>query len=246
MGNENTSTAAISSADASHVDDDIDDFETRSVVSSQYKLQKNTLYAIIGIIVLYVVYVAIATKTVSAPLIAAFLGIFVIGFVAKAVDFLIFKGMRLVRFGRCVSRIQECVSRYLTVSLDRVWKEPSPAVIALDSSRKILFVEGANTDFERLILTSDQIIDCKVERQQTTVTNTKHRASAAVGFAPSFVRFGLLGAGRSKSTSKTIEEAFLEITYANTPNDPPTRLVFYFGTARRDADDWALAIKRIR
>jgi hypothetical protein len=60
------------------------------------------------------------------------------------------------------------------------------------------------------------------------------------------VRFGLLGFGCSKSTSKVIEEAYLEITCAISPTDPPTRLVFYFGTARRDADDWALAIKRIR
>lgn len=163
----------------------------------------------------------------------------------KLLDVFVLRRMRSACLERCINVMHAEMARTMTAQLLRYWTTPSPALIGLDASRKLLFVQGENTGYRSLVLSPHQILDAKVERNRTVITDTTHRASPWLGLSPELTMLGLVSAGRSSSISTNIEDVFLEITYALTPSDPPHRLVFYFGSERRDADDWVLAIRRL-
>lgn len=163
----------------------------------------------------------------------------------KVLDIFVLRRMRSACLERCINVMHADMAGTMTAQLLRYWTTPSPALIGLDTSQRLLFVQGENTEYRSLVLSPHQILDAKVERNRTVTTDTTHRASPWLGLSPELTMLGLVSAGRSSSISTNIEDVFLEITYALAPSDPPHRLVFYFGAERRDADDWVLAIRRL-
>lgn len=158
---------------------------------------------------------------------------------------LVLAPIALLRFSACVRDIRGwfCRAGY-TPSLQWAWKRPTPGMIALDSRRQRLFIESAETDYVRLLLAPEQILAAKVERQSTVLLpRTRHGARHAA-----FVRLGLgypFGA-RSASSTRLVEQAFLEVHYTLQQSEVPRSIAIPFQERRRRADSMALALRRMR
>jgi hypothetical protein len=220
-----------------------DDPETGNAVRSQIKIEKVSNVVLLSIcIIISVSGFRHGIGTVLISLVATFFIIYIFG--GAMIGLLVFGPMRALRFGACVARMREIAGQSIDLVKCSTWKTPLPCLIAIDPAKQLLFVEGAGTDYRSLILRPHQILDAKVEREQTVETNTKQGARMVYSFGSSF-SLGLIGGGRSKSTSRVIETAFLEISYVTDPNSAPARVVFPFGDQRREADDWVMAIQHM-
>jgi len=148
--------------------------------------------------------------------------------------------LRIVLFPKCARDMRKAIQKFATTNKWSAWYYPYPGIIALDMDKKFLYVEGHMTDYHVFRLAPWQIIDAKIEREQTLNTTTHH--SPRMTYTTSF-GLGFIGGGRSTSTTKVSEAAFLEISFRETENALPERLVLPFGESRRDADDWILALQ---
>lgn len=231
-----------------------DDECTRNTVSNQYKIHRFVKISILlsfFIITIYNILVEISKQGYVERIInGAFYVVimFVISaFVFSAVDSIFLNSMRSIRFRKCVARMSEWANKSITVTRSNFWKTPYPKFLAIDPVRKLLAIEAEATNYVGSILRADQILDVKVEREQHVETRTTHSGRTIYGG----VFGGIFGAGRvgretSKSTSRTVEQAYLEITFALSSTDAPCRVVFEFGKDRRQADDWVLMIDQMR
>jgi hypothetical protein len=241
-----TNIALVDGQDVQSTRPDIfDDRETRSTVSGQRKLEKSVT---LGLFVVAMIRGLVNFKGgVDSGIVSTIIMFLVFVGVSWLVNLTIFTPMRAVRFGACVNRMSDWANRALTVARYNTWKSPVPSFLAIDTGRKLLFVEGPTTDFYGLILRGQQIVDVKVEREQHIETTTKHSGRFIYGGAlRGGFGIGRLGGGTSKSKSKVVEQAFLEIVFSVSRDGTPSRIVFNFGEARRAADDWVLMIGQMR
>lgn len=240
MDSAATSAASISSTDraASASLHPTDDPATRGIVQSQLTIEAIVGWAILALGGFYTLY-QFRNGAITGVL-TGMLMLFVCGTLLGVVEACVFRPARYVRFGACVAQMRAEMIQRVTPAKERTWKAPLPAILALDTERRLLAIESPDTDYQLLTLRPDQILDVKIEREQITKTTTKYSSRL---FLPDL---GIIGRGRSSSTSKTIERAFLELVFVLRQPDIPGRAVFNFGNQRREADDWLLAIRNMR
>lgn len=127
----------------------------------------------------------------------------------------------------------------------RIWWEDTPGALAITRQGQLVIMDQ-NSRYRRLYLRPDQIVGVSVEREATHVTDTRHGGRFTVG---GLSRGGLFGGytfgGRSRSTTRTVETAFLEIQYQLDRNGVTYITVVPFGTARRDAEALRTTIARL-
>lgn len=224
-----------------------DDWETRRSVELQRKIERYMPLFFAFIIFIQVIQQA---KSSDLPLvfiliISVALGLFYNWLLSKIARAVIIKPMRAWRYGGCTKRMQQIAEKQIDYSKWSSWKAPAmPRVLAINARTSTVFIEGPDTDYYGLTLSSLQILDVKVEREQSVYTTTEHSSRSIYTFGES--NFGILGGGSSWSSSTVVESAFLEIAYILDPGGTPRRAVFPFSGQRREADDWVLAINQLR
>lgn len=159
------------------------------------------------------------------------------GIVIKVVETLFLSPMRNLRYRAVAQRLLVAVrSVPQTVSQSLSWHSGAPGALAV-TQRGDLVIVDRSTNYEELWLRPSQIVNVSVEREATHITNTKHSGRFTLGGASSG---GLLGGytfgGRSRSTTRTVETAFLEIRYQLERNGIAYTTVVPFGNDRRGAD----------
>lgn len=220
----------------------IEDQNTLSTVNSQIKVNKIIDIAVILLSIAYTISSIVDNGLSWFVLVLIGFGFIYYLITAFIANILILLPMRFFRFRACVKRMRELPQPHMHSNKWASWNTPFPAVLTIDSARKLLFLDSEHTKFRGLVLTPNQISDVKIEREQTIHTDTNH--SSSMGFLTSFGLMFMSG-GSSKSKTKVIETAFLEISYVLDNISAPKRAVFPFGTDRRSADDWAVAIKHM-
>lgn len=128
------------------------------------------------------------------------------------------------------------------LAMQHQWSAPTPGVLALDTRQGLLYANARDTDYQRLLLRRQDILGAKVERESEVHTQTRHGGSLAV-FSSAGIGYNF--GSRSKSTSKVVERAFLEIHYQLPGAPAPGWLAVPFGEDRRAADSFAVAIQRL-
>jgi hypothetical protein len=222
----------------------LDDWETRKVVGGQQRLET-------AILIAFALYLVASTawdiihrhEGIFGAVVLMVVVYFILGVVYAGLRKFVFRPLRSVRYGRCARRMIDRAQSVMQPVMLEAWKHPTPGIIALDPLQRLLFVECRRSGFHSLLLRPEQIIDVKVEREQTVETVTWHGGQPI--FMP-FESFGFLGGGRSRSTATVFERAFLEISFVRAENVGVERVAVDFGGRRRIADDWVLAIDRLR
>lgn len=220
--------------------------DIRATVDQTEKIMAWTPRAIIAVVVGLPVVSSLVQGKIGA---AIFVGIIMfIGawLVIMIVEALILKPMRSIRYKRAAAILAGQVqSLPKPITLWRSWSIGAPGALAITKDGQLAIVDRS-TDYTHLWLGRDQIANVSVEREATQITNTKHGGRITLGSGSSA---GFLGAytmsGRSRSTTKTIETAFLEIRYQLERNGSVYTSVVPFGTDRRAADELCAAITRI-
>ena len=221
----------------------IDDEETRRAVNLQYTIEKYARLFLIFITAIQVVYQLKEQGVLSAIILIPFAFLYY-WLLSKIVRVAILKPMRAWRYGACTKRMLRLAHRQIDYTEVSAWRYPMPRVIAINPRASAVFIQGPSTDYYGLTLAPRQILEVKVEREQTIETSTHHSARSIYNFGSS--SFGILGGGESWSSSSVVESAYLEIAYNDESGGMPRRAIFPFHDRRREADDWALAINQIR
>ncbi len=218
------------------------DAATAETVRSQLNRER-VVTIVLMVLCAAAVVPSLVHEGIVAGIFAAVVMFFMFGLLHWLARVAVFQPMRLVRFGTCVNTMTELAQRHLALVKYCSWKTPLPRFIAIEPGQRALFIEGPDTDYYALVVRPHQIVETKIEREQTVQTTTKHGSRWTYGFGSS--GFGFISGARSKSMSKVIETAFLEISVVLNAATPPVRVVFPFGEQRRDAEDWVLAIRHM-
>ncbi|MDO5625777.1 MAG: hypothetical protein Q4G71_13940 [Pseudomonadota bacterium] len=161
----------------------------------------------------------------------------------RLVGALLLRPYRALQYRASMKRMTEALpSLGIAPAVLHQWQAPNPGVLALDTQRGVLYVNARSANYQRLFLTAHEIIGVKVERESEIHTQTTHGGSMAVF---SSAGFGYNFGSRSKSTSVTVERAFLEIHYQLPGAPAPEWVAIPFGENRREADSMAVAIQRL-
>jgi len=216
---------------------------TADVVSHMGKLSSYAALGIAGLLAFWIITTFIKGgigNGIFAIVLAALLftgALFVLNLVVLG-------PMAAVRYGACLKRIAaDLPGLGISPSIQWTWKSPGPGLIAIDTQRRLVFIESEGTGYHRLILEPAQVIGAKVERTTELHTQTKHSGSFSV-----FSRSGLgynFG-GKSKSKTSVVERAFLELHCVRSQGAAPMSLVVPFGPDRRSADSMAVAIMHMK
>ena len=200
---------------------------------------------IIGLLCVLPALAALFQGRIGMALINAILGFIIAGFVIRIVNKLVLQPMQNVRYKTAAktlaSQIQalpEPVVQWFS------WWTFAPGALAITRPGHIVIADRS-TDYTHLWLSPAQIVNVSVEREATQITNTKHSGKFTFGG----VSGGVLGAfttgGRSKSTTTTVETAFLEIRYQLERNGAVFTSVIPFAGDRRGAEQLSAQITRL-
>jgi hypothetical protein len=219
-----------------------EDLETMAVVEAQMKVEKTASLALKILCAIPVIGSLVKDGVLSA-VISVVIMFFVHAGLVWLLRVLVFSPMRSARFAPCVRRMNDLAKSRMDLVKWSSWKTPLPQFLAIDPGRRSLFIESPDTGYRALVLSPEQIAEVKVEREQVVETKTSHGSRMTYSFGSTGL--GMVGGGSSRSTSKVIETAFLEISYVLNSASTPTRVVLAFGTDRRGADDWVIAIRHM-
>ena len=199
---------------------------------------------ILAVFVGFPVIRALFEGGIGSAIITGVIMFIVAGFVIKIVDAIVIRPMQTARFKRAATTLASQVqSLPVPTNLWRSWWTGAPGALAITREGHVVIVDRS-TDYSQLWLGQGQIVNVSVEREATLITNTKHSGHITLGASRGFFG-GYTTGGRSKSTTKTIETAFLEIRYELERNGSLYTSVITFNSDRRGADELCAAITRI-
>ena len=202
----------------------------------------------LGIIALFCALPALSallTGRVGTAIFNGVIGFIIAGIVIRIVNAVVLQPMRNLRYkaaaktlGGQMQALAEPVVQWFS------WWTYAPGALAITRAGQVVIVDRS-TDYTHLWLARDRIVNVTVEREATQITNTKHGGRFTFGG----VSGGVLGAfttgGRSKSTTTTIETAFVEIRYQLERNGPVYTSVIPFAGDRRGAEQLCAQITRL-
>jgi len=144
------------------------------------------------------------------------------------------------KYQACAARLVERLeSLRIGVTHHLNWVQPLPS--ALGISNGAIAIAGPNTGFEPRIVEARHLIEAKVERTQQHFITTKHEGRVTVGGGGRGVFTGYTFGGRSHSTTRTIEDISLEITY-DEGQGLASSIAVPFGDDRISADRWCATL----
>lgn len=213
------------------------------------QMEKITLWVprvILAVLVGLPVLANVLSGSFGTAILSGLIMFVVAGFVIKLAHALVVDPMRNVRYKRAASVLAAQVQSLAEATTQwRSWWTGAPGALAITRNGHLVIVDRS-TDYTHLWLATGQIVNVSVAREATQITNTKHSGSFTFGgVSNSGFLGGYTTGGRSRSTTTTIETAFLEIRYQLERNGSVYTSVIPFGTDRRGADELCAAITRI-
>ncbi|MFC0389655.1 hypothetical protein [Muricoccus vinaceus] len=173
-----------------------------------------------------------------------FLGVITARILYRVIYALALWPYRVTRFRGCEKKIGQFFDqRQRALSMLRTWRNPSPGAMAVLGEGRLAVV-SFETRYEELNLKPEQIASARVEREQTLHTVTQESGRFTVGAGGSLF-LGYTFGGKSRSKTTVDEYAYLEIQYQLSPNGSVRWLAIPFGSARQEAESWAVAISRM-
>lgn len=124
------------------------------------------------------------------------------------------------------------------------WQDSGPNCLVVDLNNRVVFLDLAKLSYNFLFLNPHQILGAKVEREIKHETTTKESGRTSV-FSTG-VGLGYTFGGKTKSTTKSTETAFLELHYRLNESDAPRWVVIPFGSNRQEAESIMLTINQLR
>lgn len=181
----------------------------------------------------------------GSALLIAIITFVIAGLIIRIVASVVLRPMRHVRYkaaAKTLAAQMQAVAEPVVQWFS--WWTFAPGALAITRPGHLVIVDRS-TDYTHLRLARDQIVNVSVEREATQITNTKHGGSFTFGG----VSGGVLGAfttgGRSKSTTTTVETAFVEVRYQLERNGAVYTSVVPFGGDRRGAEQLCAQIARL-
>lgn len=244
-----TDSSGVPSADyqpsrVEHISPPNDDI--RATVDQMEKITRWTPLVILAVLVGIPVIGSVLGGAIGSAIFSGIIMFIVAGFAIRIVNALIIGPLQAVRYKRAATTLAGQVqSLPIPTNLWRSWWTGAPGALAITRDGQVVIVDRS-TDYSHLWLGQGQIVNVSVEREATQITNTKHSGRFTLGGVS---RRGLFGGytmgGRSKSTTKVVETAFLEIRYQLERNSSVYTSVIPFNANRRGADELCAAITRI-
>ena len=220
--------------------------DIRSTVDQMEKIARLTPLVILALLVGFPVVSGLLNGSIGGAIIVGIIMFIVAGFVIRIVNALVIGPMQNVRYKRAATTLAGQVQGLpVPTNLWRSWWAGAPGALAITRDGHVVIVDRS-TDYSQLWLGQGQIVNVSVEREATQITNTKHSGRFTLGGVSNGGLFGgYTTGGRSKSTTKTVETAFLEIRYQLERNGSVYTSVIPFSADRRGADELCAAITRI-
>ncbi|MFS3137116.1 hypothetical protein ACLRDC_17400 [Gluconacetobacter sacchari] len=215
-------------------------------VQKTEKMKEMVPLAIIAICVLPAVLGNLIHFQLVGALLNGFVCFLVAGLLIRVVNKFFISPYQTFRYKGAAERLaRDIQAGNQPIVQKRIWWQDTPGALAITRQGQLAIMDH-NTRYQRLCLRPDQIVAVGVEREVTHVTDTRHGGRFTIG---GLSRGGLFGGytfgGRSRSTTRTIETAFLEIQYQLDRNGVTYITVVPFGTTRRDAEALCTTIKRL-
>lgn len=220
--------------------------DVRATVDQMEKIARLTPLVILAVLVGLPVVSSLLSGSIGGAIFAGIVMFIIAGFAIRIVNTLVIGPMQTVRYKGAASKLAAQVqSLPVPTNLWRSWWTGAPGALAITRDGHLVIVDRS-TDYSHLWLGTGQIVNVSVEREATQITNTKHSGRFTLGGVSSGGLFGgYTTGGRSRSTTKTIETAFLEIRYQLERNGSVYTSVIPFDADRRGADELCAAITRI-
>ncbi len=130
------------------------------------------------------------------------------------------------------------------VTLCQNWWLGAPGAIAVTANGHVI-ISDRSTNYEELWLEPSQIMNVGIEREATQITNIRHSGSFTLGGVSGGLFGGYTFGGRSRATTTTIENAYLEIRYQFERNGAVYTTVLPFGGDRRSAEELCAMLTRL-
>jgi uncharacterized membrane protein (DUF485 family) len=220
--------------------------DVRATVDQMEKIARLTPLVILAVLVGLPVVSSLFSGSFGGAIFGGIIMFIVAGFVIRIVNALVIRPMQTVRYKGAATKLAAQVqSLPVPTNLWRSWWTGAPGALAITRDGHLVIVDRS-TDYSHLWLGTGQIVNVSVEREATQITNTKHSGRFTLGGVSSGGLFGgYTTGGRSRSTTRTIETAFLEIRYQLERNGSVYTSVIPFDADRRGADELCAAITRI-
>lgn len=215
-------------------------------VQKTEKIKAVVPLAIMALCVLSPVLGNLVHFQIAGALLNGFICFLISGLLIRGANKFVISPFQSFRYKAAAEQLAKDIQAGSQVVLQkRIWWQDTPGALAI-TRQGLLIIMDHNSRYQRICLRSDQIVRVTVEREATHVTDTRHGGRFTIGGVS---RGGLFGGytfgGRSRSTTHTIEAAFLEIQYQLEPNGMTYVTVVPFGAARRDADALCATIGRL-
>jgi hypothetical protein len=216
--------------------------DIRATVDHMEKIAQFTPLVILAVLVGIPVVSALLHGAIGSAILSGVIMFVLAGFAIKIVNSLLIAPMQNIRYKRIATTL---ASQVQALPLPTNLWAGAPGALAITQDGHVVIVDKS-TDYTHLWLGEGQIVNVSVEREATQITNTKHGGRFTLGGAFSSGVFGgYTFGGRSKSVTRIVETAFLEIRYQFERNGAVYTSVIPFNADRRGADELCAAITRI-
>lgn len=227
------------------------DHQLKSFPDAQKCVEQTEQFCAItpAVVVLALVGLGVTPSLVELKLVSAIVGgvfmLVVAGLVLVAVEKVVLNPYRALRYKRVANALASAAQTLpVPVSQSISWSAPVPGALSITQRGDVVLVDRA-TGYQQLWLNPSNLVAVNVEREAKLITNTKHSGRLSVGGASGGLLGGYLLGGRSRSTTHTIETAFLEIHFQLERNGVTQTAVIPFGDDRRAADALCATLRRL-
>lgn len=225
-----------------------DDIETKGVVAFVDKVEGSVAMVVMAVVVFHWLFGIISAdgggERLFAALFGGFIDLIAFGVISTVIGIVVFVPLEMVKFGRCRRAIRAFIDTLPMVKPEVItWESPRPGAIAVDPASGCLFIELDALGYRRILLKQKEILWAKVEREATVHTTTKKSATRHIMWTSSFATSH---GGSSKSETKVVETAFLEVAFQAEGSYSPEIFVIPFRKDRREAERWAFMIETMK
>lgn len=220
--------------------------DVRATVDQTEKIAGLTPLIILSVLVALPVVSSLLRGSIGGAIFTGIVMSIIAGFAIRVVNALVIGPMQTFRYKGAATKLAAQVrSLPVPTNLWRSWWTGAPGALAITRDGHVVIVDRS-TDYFHLWLGAGQIVNVSVEREATQITDTRHSGRITLGGVSSGGLFGgYTTGGRSRSTTTTVETAFLEIRYQLERNGSVYTSVIPFDADRRGADELCAAIMRI-
>lgn len=222
-----------------------DDPVTRAAIARQMRFERWTRLIVSAGFLLFFAYhcstTRLADKMITPQLVGIFLLFAVIyGIVWMVVLWLLnayfFAPTRYGSYAQCAGRMQRWAKGTIPGLRFRVWKQPWPQLLGIESYNWTLIVDGPATGFRGMVLTGAQILDVTLSDKDPV------QAGRQGGWRTRLLQrlLPMYAAGSGK------RRWWLEVVFTLPDGREPAHAVYPFGKHWKDAENWRQCILSLK